>query len=157
MESKIFKFKEYDFRMIDDDLLLKKKSNRLLQKYFELEEEFTGNIDTTIVDNYEARIAELETALEQAEDKTDLTLKLDKIKKKFESDLKVKSILRRKEKCNGLILKELIGDTDFIKPLFEDILSGEVDKLDYEDPAIDLFIMEVITDFFSYTANRRVK
>lgn len=157
MESKVFKFGDSEFTLIDNNLLLGQKSNKLLKKYFTLQEEYTGDIDQSLIEQYESRIEELEIALEQAEDKAELQLKLDTVKEELQSDLKAQSILRLKKKCEGLILKDLTEDTEFMQPLFKEILIGDHSKLDYSDPGITIFITEVITDFFYYTTNRKKK
>lgn len=154
MESKIIKYKDSEFTFVYDESLLKKKKNRLLKKYFSLEKEFTGDIDRTILDNYEKRIAELELGIESTKDeshRTELESKLAKFQTAFDNDLKAKAVQREITQCTGLLMTELCEDTDFIKPFLKEVLQGDLDKVEYGTQAANVFILEVINSFFSFT------
>lgn len=157
MENKSFKFGDETFTMIDDNLMLGDLSDELLEKYFEFKEKFTGKIDMSLVNKYESRIEELEKGIETTEDekhKADLQTKLEQETKKFTSDPLVQATLTRKRECEGLILKRIMRHVEFIEPLFKKILTGgDHSKIIYNSPEGKIFIMEVITNFFSYTVN----
>ena len=175
MENKEpFKFQGNEFRFTENNLLLRKKSNRLLKKYFSLEAEFTGDIDTKLIDDYDIKLTEFYTGRNQCnkmleqelskDEKADYEIRLqnfqndiDKTEAKKDADLKVRAIQSQLDKCRGLILTEIIEDYDFIKPLFDEILIGDHSKLDYSSDEIGVFIMEVITDFFGYTLKSKNK
>jgi len=154
MENKEYIFEGNSFQFVINNLLLKKKSNKLLLKYAQLEEEYMWDIDTSIFDNYEPRIKELQSALANNTDKSqvkDLQVKLDASVMAYNADLKVKALKKRLQIVQGLILKDIIEDTTFISNLFENILQGDHSKLDYDSENMPEFIMGVITDFFIFT------
>lgn len=156
MESKIIKYKDTDFTFVYDPSLIKKKKNRLLKKYFSLEKEFLGDIDKSLIESYENRIAELETAIETTKDekhKAELQIKLDKAKNDFETDSKVKSIQKEIAQCTGLLMTELCEDTEFMKPFLKEVLQGDISIIEFGSQDALVFIMEVINNFFSFTVS----
>ena len=168
MENKTIKFREHEFKLIPDNILLKKKSNRLLKKYFDLDAEFTGNIDTSAIDAYEEQLRDprlaknqltalldtdidKETRAEYEADIKRLNERIAEIETKRNTDPKVIAIEDHRDRCRGLILKDIQEDTDFIKPLFAEILEGDVSKIEYDTEDGEVFIAEVVGFFLAYT------
>lgn len=172
--DKVYKIGENNFKLINDDLTLKVKSKELLKKYFHLETKYTGDIDTRLLDSYDDKLTELYTGLNQCneqlkhelskEDKEDFEKRaadwqrqIDEVEKAKDDNPMCRAIQKELDKCRGLILMDIRDDIPFLKPLFKEILSGDHSKIDWSSDEIELFVSDVINDFFFYSLGNRKK
>lgn len=149
----------HEFTLSKNNLLLKKKSNRLLKRFAKLIQEFTSDIDLTPVKKYESDIHDLKVQVFQLESMATRTKDddeylearkkdLEELNDKFESDAKVQSLVKENSFCEGLAIKELLDDTEFLIPWLSEVLTGDFDKINFEDENINEFTTPILTDFF---------
>lgn len=145
--------REYEIQENDLDILV--KANPLIIRYKVLEEEHLFGIDFSILDEYEKRINNYETVIEQLSGRElseDDAKYLESTKKNLEdvklertNNKRVASKLALKEQLTALILNELVSDRELMKKFYSRILIGDLNAIDYTDKA---FAIQVVTAFF---------
>ncbi len=117
------------------------------------------------VNMYKEKMNELSTAASQlidSDDETDknradeLMLKLNETEMEFESNSKAVSLMKLYNDCEGFVLLELIADVNFMKPFMNKILTGPVDKLNFDDEEIVTLIKDAVEDFFIITGKSKI-
>jgi predicted house-cleaning noncanonical NTP pyrophosphatase (MazG superfamily) len=162
---KTYNYKGLEFRLKDNDLELLKNAAPLLIKYRKLLHEYTKDIDMSEVNTYRDRMNELSTAASQLIDSDDaadkeraeeLMAKLNETESEFEENTKAMSLMRLYNDCEGFVLLELIADVNFMKPFMQKILTGPVDKLNFEENDIITLIKDAVEDFFIITGKSKI-
>lgn len=182
MESKTYTIQGQDFTLLPNDLNLLNKAAPMIARLRKLVFEYSKDIDTSEADSYKARINELteakvqleeilaacrdETGNELSEDRrtelsgrvSEICRKIDEVTNDFSSNGAAMGVLKLKQELESYALIELLTDIDFLKPIMKKILKGgNIDKLDYSDPAIIGFIRDVVTDFFTVMNKNSLK
>jgi hypothetical protein len=162
---KTYNYKGLQFSLKSNDLELLKNAAPLLIKYRKLLHEYTKDIDMSEVNLYKEKMNELSTAASQLIDSDDeadrsradeLMLKLNETEMEFGSNSKAVSLMKLYNDCEGFVLLELIADVNFMKPFMNKILTGPVDKLNFEDEEIITLIKDAVEDFFIITGKSKI-
>lgn len=162
---KTYNYKGMQFSLKSNDLELLKNAAPLLIKYRKLLHEYTKDIDMSEVNMFKEKMNELSTAASQlidSDDETDknradeLMLKLNETELEFESNSKAVSLMKLYNDCEGFVLLELIADVNFMKPFMNKILTGPVDKLNFDDEEIVTLIKDAVEDFFIITGKSKI-
>jgi hypothetical protein len=82
--------------------------------------------------------------------------KLNETESEFEENTKAMSLMRLYNDCEGFVLLELIADVNFMKPFMQKILTGPVDKLNFEENDIITLIKDAVEDFFIITGKSKI-
>jgi hypothetical protein len=161
MENKIYKYKDQEYRLKNNDLELLRLAAPVLIKYRKLLHEYTKDIDLSELEYYKSKISELKTAIIQLNEDNDddkvkeLSRNLNIAEKEFCDNTELHSLISLYSDCEGLVLLEVISDIDFIKPFIKRILTGDTSKLDFDDDEILNLIRDAVSDFFIITSRSR--
>ena len=158
-------FNGIEYKLKENNLAINQASIPLLIKYRKLQAEYLDDIDISLVTQYDKRIHELETAVndlsklnegdifegEQTNGQklNELEEKLKEVKERKANDEEVQIVSKMRNDIEALILTEISLDTDLMFKLFSKILIGDASKIDYEHPDYRMFAMEVLAGFFT--------
>jgi len=135
----------------------------LTRKLAVMQTEALGDIDFDLLEKYEKDIAKFELfntqvndAIELHPEKTDeikerkkydsVNAEYDKCKLDFANDRKAQRQLKLRNELFANVLIDVVSDEKFVMDILRNILTGEIDKLEYEV----VFAMAVLTDFFTF-------
>lgn len=180
--EKIYTVQGQSFKLLAFNLSMLNKAVPLIHRLRKLYNEYTGSIDMSAVEAYQARLKEIEIAKSQLdelissgkdENETELTeekkseinrriveleQKIKNIKTDYENDDNVQNLLNDKLQGESLAMFELITDVAFIKPVLSKILTGgDLNKIDLNDITLLNFLREVITDFFLLILSSKIQ
>jgi hypothetical protein len=148
-------FNGIEYKLKENNLAINQASIPLLIKYRKLQAEYLDDIDISLVNAYDNRINELETAVKQLkeldneQEVIDAEERLKEVKEQKANDEEVQIIAKMKNDIEALILTELSLDTVLMSKLFSKILIGDTSKIDYEHSDYRMFAMEVLAGFFT--------
>lgn len=172
MNDKIYSIQGNSFKMLPLNLGLMNKAAPLLLKYRKLHFEYTGDIDTSRVENAEENISGLKTVIDELEDKegdhsariTELKEKLQLLEEEHKNDRKLQSVIKLYNDCEGLAMYELLTSRNIIIPFLKNVLAdaggnipSQIDNIDFNLAGAADFIKEVLTDFFTLTLQIAVR
>jgi len=148
-------FNGIEYKLKENNLAINQASIPLLIKYRKLQAEYLDDIDISLVNAYDNRINELETAVKQLkeldneQEVIDAEERLKEVKEQKANDEEVQIIAKMKNDIEALILTEISLDTVLMSKLFSKILIGDTSKIDYEHSDYRMFAMEVLAGFFT--------
>jgi hypothetical protein len=150
------KYKDTEFQIRDNNLLIKESAVPLLVKFRKLQAEYLDDMDNSIIDEYEKTIKQYETVISQIENDETQTEYLETIKKKlvdtkelYVNDEQVKIIRSAREEIMGLMLMQLCYDKPMILKLFNKLLIGNLNIIDWDSEESLIFSLEAVTRFFT--------
>ncbi len=173
METKTYNIQGESFRLQANTLAVKKYGARLIARIRKLAYEYTKDTDFTVLEKYNERKQELNTAKSQIQELIDsntdeqgyeLTeenkqdyrkrineydLKLSGIDSELKNDTEAQRIIKLKAELESLAMVELLADIEFLKEILDKLLKdGDIKKIDFSTPEARHFMTEVIYDFF---------
>ena len=160
--TKTYKYKEKEFTLKPFNLDMMNRQSKLLKAYQKLSSRETLELrrdfaeEFKIKDELEKAIGVYERALDtlpegNESEKERLQGLLDNKMNEYESNGTVAvldKLIKDTEQGN---LIELITNTEIIKPFINDVLSGDVNSIDWNDEDVAKFIGEVVLDFYTYS------
>ncbi len=147
-------FNGIEYKLKENNLAIDQESIPLLIKYRKLQAEYLDDIDISLVNAYDNRIGELETAIKQLkeldneQEVIDAEERLKEVKEQKANDEEVQITVKMRNDIIALIFKALTLDTVLMSKLFPKILIGDVSKIDYQHPDYSKFAQEVLVGFF---------
>ena len=116
--------------------------------------EYCSIVDRSLIKQYEKKINELKLNIERAAERQETEKikafddELETIQYNFETDSRVEEINLFYLRQYQLAVDETLCNIELLKEIIPKIVDGNVDILDYEDPAFIAFAKEVIDAFF---------
>lgn len=182
MENKTYNIQGEVFSLQANTLDVKKYGVRLLARIKKLAYEYTKDTDFSVLEKYNERINELETAKNQVQGLIDSNIdehgydlnyankldyikrineyetKLNGIKSDFKNNKEVQRVINLKAELEKCAMIELLSDVEFLKEVFNKLLiGGDIKKIDFGSPDAMAFITEVIYDFFCSIGGNSLK
>lgn len=168
MTSKKFTFNGTEYGVVSNVLKIQNIASPLLAKLTKLTAQYTSDVDMSAVNSYRNRLKAIENKdkadkdylkqLKEEKNEKDVarveriieknTVEKETILEDYKKDLKAQENAKLYQTMEALAIQEAITDEDSIFPFLEKYLTGDITKLDRDNPAILPFIEEVMTDFF---------
>lgn len=172
----IIKYKDTEFRVKDNTLLIKESAVPLLVKYRKLQMEYLDDFDTSLIDTYEEKIGSYKVAIGQVEKNLSkegfykseekrnedadyletVKQKLSDLQLEMENDSQVQIIQKARQEIIGLAIMQLCYDKELIKRLLSKLLIGDLNVIDYESEDYLKFALEAVTHFFTISGLSKI-
>ena len=158
-------FNGTEFEVIENNLDVLESATPIFVKYRKLQAEYLDDIDTSLVDSYLNRIAQLRLALSQIEklnpadvydgEQTneqkceELKKKIETLESEFENNEECAITLKLKSDIESILISGIALDRNLMSRLYRKILKGDIGKIDYTNPDYKFFAIKVLESFFS--------
>lgn len=159
---KVYKYKDTEFTLKPFSLSLLEKQTPLIRAYrravakttIEVRKDFAEEFAK--VDEYEKRIGDLRKAYqttpeENTQMKEEYKIKLQNAIDEYAADEEVQIAKKYLDESLKIETGSAFLDISLLKGVASNILVGDTSVIDWEDTEVASFMMEVITDFFTYS------
>jgi len=157
METKIYKYNGQEYKIKTNTLDVLNSAAPLILKLRQLYKYYAPEeIENPELKALQQKKRDLEIAISQVEDTTELEQKLKEVNEQLLNNKLFQATLEENAETYGFILLEVATDMKLIKPFLKKILIGDTDKLNYNDDGIYNFIIEIIRDFFLIILQKKI-